>query len=470
MVLSTSDTIPKTIAPMDAMATNKQTDEAMQDDFAPVIFDYQDFFYSGLNPKRFRKIAARHVVNHIYKDLAVKRGRTDRTKADSSFTPTTVIVLCPQRLQAYQFITELLNCLPETVDGVPFEVENFDRLAPEYSIEDIPNYLRAKPKDWLDIFAGNTDQNFKMGIRLWNHKIALFQEMAKSQLVIASPLALHQHRAKEAADFLSSVEVLVMDTMDALFMQVWDRLYDIIKGMNKKPSSVDLCDWSRVRKYCLQENHGKMRQNISYGSVLTPEIYGMFASFENKAGSVVVRPLSYPPIVVPGFNNSFVKIAAAKHDDIGDAMWRCFKDKLFPLIKQWRGTAEEHAKRTVIYYVSTARFWQARHELELYDVNFLELSDDSLEGDDKRMKKAFKQDPNAVLLMTERYFFHRRINLGPVGRVVFMEPPTFPQFVGDLCGSGDAIVYFTDFDQMSLERIAGSNNAEHVLNSGMYVL
>lgn len=468
LALSTSSSIPGSIRERNAILKAPESDE-LKDPLAPVIFDYRDFFFAGEDYARFRRVAAIHALNHVYNDLDAKKNRQGDER-DSGFTPCTVLVLCPYRHQALQFITAILECLPETLDGEAFEAEHCDRLKNEFSVEEVPRYLlRSKPKDWLEIFAGRTDTEFKMGLRFWDRKVSLFQTMAKSQIIVASPLALFLHKEKEAADFMSSVEVMIMDSVDAMAMQAWDRLVGFIDGLNARPSTVADCDWSRVRTYSLQANQKKMRQSIGYGRVITPEVHALFTGFENKRGGLIARPLVYSPRLMPCLGRSFRRVTAATCYEIGESMWKCFKERIFTHIKQWRSDPEEEAKRTVIYYASSMRFYQARKELELHDINFLELADEAVDSEEKRMKKSFKQDPNAVLLMTERFYYHHRTKLG-AERVVFVQPPMFPEFASELTGTGEMTVYFTEFDEMAVERLAGSRVTGRILASDVYVL
>jgi U3 small nucleolar RNA-associated protein 25 len=363
-------------------------------------------------------------------------------------------VICPYRVQAYEFIAQILSCLPDSVQGEPFEVEHRDRLDPEYSIAELPNYLRSKPSDWLSVFGGNTDSDFKMGIRFFDKKISLFQQMSKSQMIIASPLALFLH--KDGTDFTSSIEVLILDTVDALLMQPWDRLKTFVDSLNGLPKTVLETDWSRIRTYCLDKKHKQMRQTIAYGSVLTPEVHALFTSYTNIRGLMMLRPLMFAPLFLDGFNKVFKKWSVDSVSGIGECISKNFKEKLFPQIRQWRNAREGDAKRTIIYWVSSMRFLEARKRLEDNDVIFLELGDEAAQSDIKRMKKAFNEDPNAVLLITERFYFHFRPKLSLAERAVFVQPPTFPQFFGELGGNAATLTYFTEFDEMALERIVGS--------------
>jgi U3 small nucleolar RNA-associated protein 25 len=465
LISSTDATVPVSFPPLSRHLQSK-TDFLSQDRLAPVILDYRDFVTATDSIERFRRLAAVHVVNHIYNDLTVRKLTPGRR--DGTFTPTTVLVICPHRLQAFQFISEILNVLPDSFDDVAFEVEHGDRLNAEYSVEEVPKFLRrSKPKDWLAVFGGNADPDFKMGIRFFDNKVSLFQQMTKSQLVIASPLGLFLH--DDSTDFMTSVEILVLDCLDALIMQPWDRLTALIARLNGFPKTVGETNWERIRIYCADKNHVQMRQNIGYGSVLTPEIHSLFSSCPNLRGGLMIRPLLYPAASLPGSDTTFKKLMVKSVQAIGDTIGLFFEDRLLPQIKQWRSAPAEEAKRTVIYFVSSLRFVQARKVLEDNNVTFLEMGDDANEHDGKRMRRGYRDDPKAVLLITERFYFHYRLPLTDVGRALFMQPPTFPHFIGELAGTAQVTVYFTEFDGMAVERIVGSHPLPRVLTSDTYV-
>lgn len=519
LCLSTSNILPKGPIELHKQLSVIQDNinTISNDILAPTIFDYRDFLYVGNENSRFRQISALHVVNHIYRDFEAKESRQSVTIRDSNFTPTTILVICPYKQQAHRFIKEIIKCLPDKVMvkkekeeeqekekeetkqastkrkhhkhsesnnndkdeyvEQQFQIENFDKLA-DYTVENIPqHYLRTRADDWLETFGGNNEDDFKIGIRFFSNKISLFQEISKSQLVIASPLALSLFDQK---NFMSSIEVLVLDSIDVLVMQHADRLAQVIAELNSTPKTVDQTDWSRLRQYCADKNHKKMRQSIGYGRIITPEIYCMYnQTFVNIRGQLIVRPLKYPMVLKPGENieRSFKKIIINKglsnsnvNSDvelIGDAIFKTFSEKIFPMIKQWRSESEEIAKRTIIYFVSSYRFLQARKMLDDDLVNFLELSDESTTRDTSNMKKSFKADSNAVLLLTERHYFTFRPKL-QAGRVIFLQPPSYPLFAEELAGNCSSTVYFSEFDEFALERVAGSDHFQKILSSDLY--
>jgi U3 small nucleolar RNA-associated protein 25 len=270
---------------------------------------------------------------------------------------------------------------------------------------------------------------------------------------------------KDEADCMSSVEVLVLDCLDGLLMQPWARLATIISQLNGLPKNVSETDWERLRTYCADRNHSQMRQNIGYGSVLTPDVLSMFASFTNLRGAFILRPTTYPKPPNASADRMLRKLNAPKVQAIGETLSRFFEDKMIPMIKTWRAQGREEAKRTIVYFVSSLRFLHARKLLEETMVNFLETGDDANEADGKRMRRGFAADKNAVVLMTERFYFHYRLHMGAVERVVFMQPPTFPHFASELAGTAEVILYYTEFDEMALERVVGSRALSSVIGT-----
>lgn len=111
------------------------------------------------------------------------------------------------------------------------------------------------------------------------------------------------------------------------------------------------------------------------------------------------------------------------------------------------------------------RFYQIRKYIDEQNIMFLELGDAASYKDMKNMNQAFNKDPNSVLLITERFYFHHRLAFKNVGRTLFIGPPTYPQFVGEVAGSEEAHFYFTKYDEYSLERIVGSSRVQQTIDN-----
>ena len=70
-------------------------------------------------------------------------------------------------------------------------VANKKRFMEEYSGDTLfmPK-TNPKPDDYMATFAGNIDDNFKLGISLTKKSVKLYSDFYSSDIIIASPLGL----------------------------------------------------------------------------------------------------------------------------------------------------------------------------------------------------------------------------------------------------------------------------------------
>lgn len=166
---------------------------------------------------------------------------------DQGFTRPKVLVLSPFRNSALQWTRTILHLSGSTSksnsknsDYPP--ADNSQRFESEYNLpsgsvdklsqipsEEIKKAGFSSSFSHVETFKGNIDDSFTLGIKLTGKgnklKPKLYSRFYESDLIVASPLGLRLAIEKDGDyDFLSSIEVLVVDQMDVMLMQNWDHL------------------------------------------------------------------------------------------------------------------------------------------------------------------------------------------------------------------------------------------------------
>lgn len=186
-------------------------------------------------------------MNHVHKTRslilknndALARAAADpaapaitRNTQDQGFTRPKVLVLAPFRNSALKWV-DLLTSL-STADSV----ENKGRFDTEYSLpEGATDKLVENPENYAEdhvaTFAGNIDDSFRLGMKVTRKTVKLYSEFYSADVIVASPLGLRlsiedEHKKSKndevTADYLSSIEILIVDQMDVMMMQNWDHL------------------------------------------------------------------------------------------------------------------------------------------------------------------------------------------------------------------------------------------------------
>ena len=123
------------------------------------------------------------------------------------------------------------------------------RFRREFGAEPQVQRVVPKPSSYTALFTGNTDDCFKLGVAVRGKMVRLFADFYSADIILASPLGLRTvigaegcglwyiyksqklsslchicREKKRDFDFLSSVEVLVLDQADVFLMQNWEHV------------------------------------------------------------------------------------------------------------------------------------------------------------------------------------------------------------------------------------------------------
>ncbi|KAJ2385929.1 rRNA-binding ribosome biosynthesis protein utp25, partial [Coemansia sp. RSA 2559] len=324
---------------------------------------YRDVIYSGRTFDKEDEITtayALHAMNHVMKardrerknnaklSKAQAAGKDAGELRDRGFTRPRVLIIVPFRNNAYNIVKKLLKLASAEQEL------NSSRFEKEYGPgEDEEDANKRKPADYQQTFAGNIDDAFRIGLQLHHKTVKLYSEFYRSDILIASPIGLRMTTGAESGDrkdfdFLSSIEVAIVDQCDVLLMQNWDHITHIFGCLNVIPKKDHGCDFSRVRNWALEGMSQYRRQTILISEYMTPEIRALFNnSCRSIEGKLCVKPTYDGSItnVVAKVSQVFKRVVVGRLSSSADERFAHFTENALPEIE--RSTKDD--KHTVIF-------------------------------------------------------------------------------------------------------------------------
>ncbi|PKC09816.1 DUF1253-domain-containing protein [Rhizophagus irregularis] len=450
---------------------------------------YQDVLYTNRNIENsfeLRYIYALHALNHIYKvrnrilknneklNKAHAAGKDIDEIRDQGFTRPKVLILLPFRNSAMS-LAEILIKLSGTD-----QQENQNRFFESYGITPEQEKIDLKkPADFLETFKGNIDDMFRIGIKFTRKSMKFYAEFYSADIIIASPLGLRmiigtEGDKKRDFDFLSSIEVIIVDQCDTLLMQNWDHVEHIFSHMNLIPQKSHDCDFSRVKNWYLDGRARYLRQTIILSDYLTPEINMLFnKQMNNVDGKMKIKHHHQGTILdvnVKNIRQIFTRIECNSLSEIDDIRFKYFIEKILPK------TRKMNLSHVMIFIPSYFDFVRLRNYFEENTISFTSISEYTNVSDVTRARTYFLNGKKNYLLYTERFHFFRRHHMKGIHHVIFYALPDHAHFYSELLNSIQSSssdknsnekitinVIFSKYDKLRLERVVGSGKVSKIL-------
>ncbi|XP_052192609.1 protein NUCLEOLAR FACTOR 1 isoform X2 [Diospyros lotus] len=443
-----------------------------------------------------------HSLNHICKtrdlitknDAKVAKHQESATEEvingdgflDHGFTRPKVLIILPLASIALRVVKRLIQLTPP---GNKVNVEHLDRFSDEFGAgvaddedKDIESKSDkpSKPSDFQVLFGGNNNDHFMIGIKFTRKSIKLYGDFYSSDMIIASPLGLitkigvaEEEKGKDI-DYLSSIEVLIIDHADVIAMQNWFHVNKIVEQLNCIPSKQHGTDVMRIRQWYLDGHARFYRQTIILGSLSNPDINILFNHHcFNHQGKVklLVHHKGVLPKVLLQVRQIYERFDAESTVDADDARFEYFSKKVFPKIK------DSIQGGIMIFISSFFEFIRVRNFLRSQGASFCLLGEYTKQSDISRARVWFFERTRKIMLYTERAHFYHRYKIRGIQNLIIYSLPErkefYPEIVNMLQESAGmtCTVLFSQFDLLRLERIVGTASAKRMVTSdkGVFV-
>ncbi|KAL9421063.1 hypothetical protein AB3S75_038596 [Citrus x aurantiifolia] len=491
-----------------------------QRSFFSLCNSYRDILHSNKKPfylkgqeedSNIMETYLMHSLNHIFRtrDLVTKNdAKVAKNKGsakegifigdaflDRGFTRPKVLILLPLKSIALNVVKRLIRLTP---DAHKVNVEHIDRFCDEFGTkkeeqdkddDDASQNIRgtrksnsqkSKPSDYQILFGGNNDDNFSIGIKFTRKSIKLYNDFYTSDMIVASPVNLHQKMTKaeenkeQDVDYLSSIEVLIIDHADIILMQNWSWLIEVVEQLNRIPSKQHGTDVMRIRQWYLDGYSRFYRQTVLLSYHPNPEINAFFnhhcANYQGKV-KLACEYKGVLPKVLLNVRQIYERFNADSIEKADDARLEYFTKKVFPKIK------DSIQGGIMLFLSSYFEFVRLRNFLKSQNASFCLLGDYTEPSDISRARVWFFEGKRKTILYTERSHFYHRYKIRGIQNLIIYSLPErkefYPEIVNMLEGSHNmtCTVLFSRFDMLRLERIVGSAPAKKMVKSekGVFV-
>ncbi|XP_020817996.1 digestive organ expansion factor homolog [Drosophila serrata] len=497
--IATSEDLQKLEVKLSICGNAKLPLTPLQSELFYIANNYQDLYCpqrSYGNAEEIRYVYCLHAINHMLKVRSLILRNNEKVSAlaksmklspnevsipesfrDQGLKRMKVLFIVPFRESAQKIVNTIGDLLFGSQDAKARNnsIANYERFLGDFSGNTIyfPK-TNPKPVDYEQTFSGNTDDNFKLGIRFTKKTMSLFSDMNSSDMLIASPLGLRMLVTDKDNDFdfLNSIELLIIDQAELFLAQNWENLLYSLDHLHLQPQKLPDTNCQRVRTWCLSGASNFYRQTLLFSSHELPEFRAVLNSkCNNYQGKVRIANLvdqgDIRNVLTP-IEQVFQRISCSNVESTFDDRFQYFVKHIMP---QFSKPGFSHC---MLYVPSYFDYVRIRNHFKTEMVSFVQINEYTKKEKISRARDIFFHSGASVLLYSERAHFFRRTRIKGIRNLILYQPPNFPHFYSEMInlmlesnqnprdGFGEAMsvkILYTKYDLLSLSNIVGSENA-----------
>ncbi|KAI9294877.1 DUF1253-domain-containing protein [Neoconidiobolus thromboides FSU 785] len=465
---------------------DKELNDSQKEIFS-LLNNYYDLFYPILNLNKTNEIRNAymlHALNHIFKvrdtilknNFKIAKAKSQNKEIenikDSGFTRAKVLILVPFKSVALDIVNKLCD-----LSGCD-QIQNKAKFLNEYqlpkgTIDPVKNNTKL-PEDHRQIFSGNTEDYFKLGIKLTRKTLKLYTSFYQSDIILASPLALRLGTEQKEYDFLSSIEIVILDQLDHLCMQNSEHLHHLFSKLNQVPTEARDVDFSRVKSHYLNQQAEFNCQLITLSQIITPEIQALFHKYsKNVEGKIqYFEPVlegQYLKIENPVSHKLFRILSNGQLTQQDELRFEYFKNNILPQLNQ----KLQFEKKVMLFINNYFDFVKVKNYLKLLNFEFGTISEYSSIKEVSKYRNWLKIGKINLILYTERCHFYRRYKIQDINEIIFYSLPDYCNYYNELIDNIqldslnnkiNITILFSKWDELKLNGIFGTKNTRSFIH------
>ena len=372
---------------------------------------------------------------------------------DQGFTSPKVLILVPYKIHAKIIMEQLVKL---------FSNDNWKGI--------------TNKKKFMDEYSefDSMDDCFRLGIQIsfFENKMKLYTPFDESDIIIASPLGLKlakpsdndkSFKNSKVYDFLSSIEIFLMDFSEVFIYQNLEHLNEILSFLNKQPkNNQNIVDINRIREN-YANNYGEyLRQNIIISQFKCIDIDVAINDIcKNINGKILLEGPYENQINL--IKNEF----AEKYNMLNSSNYEIryefkilrdfkgeedFQEKFNYFTKNlWQNLYESFEKHTIIFVSSTFDYMILKSFFKKKSKSVCFISEDTDKRDWQRNRLFFEQGKYKFLLYDERAHVYKKINLKFAKNIFFYSLPEDPKIFNEMIHLIDPVNYNQNLEKYNYE-------------------